>query len=94
MTEYAHQLELSYEARHDKIRLDTLLGLVLEALRTGAWLTLSELRERTGRGSEAGISARIRDLRKFGFTVSRRRRGEAKRGLFEYRLVGGQFRTI
>jgi len=91
----ARQLELSYEPRYDRERLGHLLGCVLDALRTGAWLTLAEMRERTGCGSEAGISARVRELRKMGFVIDRRRRAPApERGLFEYRLVGGQFRTL
>jgi biotin operon repressor len=94
MSEPVRQLEMTFEARHDRERLAHLLGLVLDALRTGAWLTLEEIRTRCGCGSEAGISARIRELRTLGFTVDRRRRHAPTRGLFEYRLVGGQFRTL
>jgi biotin operon repressor len=90
------QLDLTYEPQLDRERLAFLLGAVLDQLRTGAWRTLEELRERIGKGSEAGISARIRELRTMGFVIERRRRpGVAKaRALFEYRLLGGQFRTI
>ena len=43
-------------------------------------------------GTEASVSARLRDFRKAKFggspdAVDRRRRGEAKRGLHEYRLA-------
>jgi hypothetical protein len=55
----------------------------------GAWRTLEEIRSRVG-GSEAAISARLRDLRKDkfgGHIVESRRRGDGSRGLWEYRLV-------
>ena len=73
---------------HDEPRLATLNGLVLEALESGGWMTLGEIREAVGRGSEAGISARIRDLHnKFGKEYEKRRRGAPGDGLWEYRLV-------
>ena len=64
-----------------------------------AWLTLKEIQHVTG-GSEAGISARLRELRRTSastnriyakisecpdpYLVERRRRGDS--GLFEYRV--------
>jgi hypothetical protein len=42
-----------------------------------------------GSGSEAGVSARLRDFRKSDFgghVVNRRRRGECSLGVFEYQL--------
>lgn len=89
-------LELPFEARHDKVRLGTLLADTLDALRSGAWLTLPELAQRIGHGSEAGISARLRELRKIGFRIDRRRRMTVapERGLFEYRLGDGRFRML
>jgi biotin operon repressor len=88
-------LELAFEARHDRERLSTLLESVLNTMRTGRWWTLRELQETVGH-SEAGISARIRELRKMGWTMDRRRRPsvEASRGLFEYKLADGRFRTL
>ncbi len=62
----------------------------------GGWFTLGEIataiyyRFEHKVDSEAGISARIRDLRKAKFgshTVNRRRRGEASRGIWEYQLL-------
>lgn len=35
---------------------------------------------------EASASARLRDLRRAGLTVERRRRGDPKAGLWEYRV--------
>jgi hypothetical protein len=71
----------------DDPRLTTQLALVYRALRGGGWWTLAELAYYSG-GSEAGVSARLRDLRKKkwgGHTVVRRRR---QGGLHEYRMVG------
>ena len=52
----------------------------------GSWWTLKELADKTG-SSEAGISARIRDLRKIkngSYTIESRR---LSGGLWEYRTV-------
>jgi hypothetical protein len=52
----------------------------------GTWRTLEGIRSTVG-GSEAGISARLRDLRKprfGGYGVERRR---VSGGLFEYRVL-------
>ena len=79
----------SIEPELDARRLGRQLGHVLAALRLGGWWTLRELAAVAG-GSEAGCSARLRDLRKArfgGYEVERRRRGDPKRGLFEYRLA-------
>jgi uracil-DNA glycosylase family 4 len=83
----------TYDAEHDEDRLGTLLAEVKTLMLDGAWRTLAEIQLLIGRGSEAGISARLRDLRKekFGaYNVSRRRRDDPKSGLFEYQL-GGEF---
>jgi hypothetical protein len=51
----------------------------------GVWRTLAEIKEAVG-GSEAGISARLRDARRpavGGFIVERRRRGAPAAGLWE-----------
>ncbi len=64
----------------------------------GEWLALHEIAARTRRlfariDSEAAVSARLRDLRRAGWTVDRRRRGGTLR---EYRcrppVVTGQMR--
>src|SRR5687768_865492 len=78
----------TFDRELDGKRLTTLLHKVKAELDTGKWLTLSEIQRVTG-GSEAGISARIRDLRKKAHgshRVERRRRGSAKNGLWEYKL--------
>jgi hypothetical protein len=60
-------------------------------MKDGVWRTLSEIEKVLGVGhSQAGISARLRDFRKEkfgGHTVERRRRGNAAKGLHEYRLI-------
>lgn len=71
----------------DGARLAGQLQRVREIMRDGRWHTLRCLAAQTG-GSEAGVSARIRDLRKprFGAHAIERRR-VADSGLYEYRMV-------
>lgn len=79
----------TYDPKFDRDRMENLLGRVWDALAGFRWWTLAELKTECG-GSEAGVSARIRDLRKprfGGHIVERRRRGDPSRGLWEYRLV-------
>jgi hypothetical protein len=52
----------------------------------GRWWTLSELAERCG-GTEAAISARIRDLRKAKFGGGVVERERVSGGLWRYRVV-------
>lgn len=83
----------TFEPAADGARLAGQLERVLALMRDGEWRTLAEIAAAVG-GSEAGVSARLRDLRKprFGrFWVDRDRRSG---GLFVYRvrppLPGGQ----
>lgn len=79
----------TYEPALDETRLLGQLGQVRRLVSDGEWHTLRELAA-GARGSEAGISARLRDLRKekFGsFTIERRRAGAPSSGCFEYRMV-------
>lgn len=78
----------TFSAALDGERLTTQFHRVEHALSDGRWWTLRDLQQAVG-GSEAGISARLRDLRKQRFggrTVERRR---VSGGLWEYRLVRG-----
>lgn len=76
----------TFDAKLDRPRLKTLGRRVLETLEAGGWWTLSELQLVCG-NSEAGISARLRELRnKFGRTINRRRRGVEERGIWEYQI--------
>ena len=79
----------TYQPVHDSVRLGKQALAVFELMRDGKWRTLREITSAIGGGSEAGVSARLRDFRKekFGaFVVDRRRRGEGENGLFEYQL--------
>jgi hypothetical protein len=70
----------------DGERLAVQLNRVRAVMADGGWHTLAELSERAA-GSEAAVSARLRDLRKprfGGHTVERR---YVERGLWQYRLV-------
>lgn len=78
----------TYSPGHDAERLGTQLVRVLSLMADGQWRTLPEIQSRVG-GSESGVSARLRDLRKERFgahTVDRRRRG-GRGGVYEYRLI-------
>lgn len=79
----------TYEEALDLERLGDQLQAVRRVMLDGRWRTLAELGVAAG-CPEASASARLRDLRKKrfgGHAVERRRRGEGKRGLFEYRLT-------
>ena len=77
----------TYSPELDLARLSSQLERVKAVMLSGNWYTLQELQRLCG-GSEAGISARLRDLRKkhHGFIIERERRGDPKRGLHHYRL--------
>lgn len=81
----------TFDAKLDAERLSKLLGAVLRCMLDQQWRTLGEIHAAINYiGSEASISARLRDLRKpkFGsYTVERRRRGKPSDGLFEYKVV-------
>lgn len=80
----------TYDPKSDEKRLTVQLVAVATIMSDGRWHRLAEIVARIGYGSEAGVSARIRDLRKDkfgGHTVERRRVIPVERGLHEYRLV-------
>jgi hypothetical protein len=63
---------------------------VFDCMKDGRWRTLAEIHANVRGGSEASISARLRDFRKRQWgqnTVNRRRRGEAALGIHEYQLI-------
>ena len=79
----------TYEPEIDHDRLSTQLQAVKMLMADGEWRTLDEI-NLVVPGSVAGISARLRDLRKDkfgGYIVERRRSHIAIAGLFEYRLA-------
>lgn len=72
----------------DAERLNAQQLRVWNVMRDGKWRTLAEISALTG-DPEASVSARLRDLRKDefgGLTIDRRRRGEERSGLHEYRI--------
>lgn len=75
----------TYDAKQDGPRLSGQLDRVRDLMADGDWRTLAEIATAVG-GSEAGVSARLRDLRKdrFGGHVVERKRIDG--GLWAYRL--------
>lgn len=73
----------TYQPSRDFDRLSKQARRVAEVMANGGWVTLSSLSRDTG-DPEASVSARIRDIRKAGFTVERE---YVRRGLWQYRLV-------
>ena len=68
-------------------RLSGQLQAVKSILKDHQWHTLAELAMRVG-GSEAGVSARIRDMRKPNHGAHKIERRHVNNGLHEYRLWG------
>lgn len=79
----------TFDARQDGKRLGTLMDRVIVLMRDGQWRTLAAIRGECG-GTEASVSARLRDLRKerFGSFIVERRRVDGAPGLWEYRVAG------
>ena len=72
----------------DGNRLRTLRDRIRDLMLDGRWRTFSEIQLYCG-GSETGISAKLRDLRKTAYgayAVNRRRRGNPNYGLWEYQV--------
>jgi len=76
----------TYDPEQDKDRLLTQLGRVRDVMFDGKWHTLRELVERCG-GSDASVSARIRDLRKRRFGAYVVESNRVNNGLWAYRLI-------
>lgn len=75
----------TYCPKHDEARLGRQMQAVKDYMLSHEWVTLPQLHAAIG-GSEAGLSARLRDLRKprfGGYTVDRKR---IEGGLFAYRV--------
>lgn len=70
----------------DADRLNRQQAEVFALMRDGTWRTLAEISAAT-HNPEASVSARLRDFRRLGQTVERRRRGDPRAGLHEYRVV-------
>lgn len=83
----------TYEPGHDHARLSRQLTRVEALMRDGRWRTLAALAHIVG-GSEAGVSARLRDLRKPRFGSHTIERQRLKGGLFCYRMKAQTARAI
>ena len=82
----------TFDPHDDGERMASLLDRVRALMDDGKWRTLREIVVACG-GSEGGVSARLRDMRKAqfgGVEVERRRRGDPANGLHEYRVPPGQ----
>jgi hypothetical protein len=80
----------TYESEHDHERLASHLKTIRGLVSDGQWHTPDEITAATGYHQTAGITARIRDLRKpkfGGHTVECRRVGNPRNGVWEYRLI-------
>ena len=78
----------TFDHEIDGDRLNNALGRVYRLMRDGEWRTLKQIAEQCGT-SEAGASARLRDLRKEKFASLGVKAVDAHRvdgGLWEYRV--------
>ncbi len=75
-----------YSAEYDGERLSKQASAVAVAMAGMSWRTLREISRLSG-APESSASARLRCLRKLGCVVDRRRRGDPKDGLWEYRVT-------
>ena len=84
----------AYSKEADRDRLQGQILRVFYVMQDGQWRTLEEIRAAIElahghHDPEASISAQLRHLRKpkfGGYKVDKRHRGDAARGLYEYRL--------
>ena len=79
----------TYEPEHDEARLTSQLERVRQLMSDGRWRTLAHIAQLV-HGSEAGVSARIRDLRKIqhgGYVIERQRHGDPRKGIWLYRMA-------
>jgi hypothetical protein len=77
---------VTFEPAQDAARLTGQLERVRNLMCDGQWRTLSEIAVRVG-GSEAGVSARLRDLRKEKFGAHTVERKRVDGGLWVYRVI-------
>ena len=75
----------TYNSALDQERLGRQLDRVQALMADGQWRTLREIADAVG-GSEASVSARLRDLRKARFGAHEVERLRVAGGLYRYRL--------
>lgn len=83
----------TYCEPRDGARLSSLLERVRDAMSDGNWHTLEWLAKQCG-GTEASVSARLRDLRKGRFGAHIIDRIHLDSGLWAYRMPGPRQMTI
>src|SRR4051812_45812901 len=76
----------TYEPNRDHARMRGQLLAVYTLMLDGRWRTLADI-ERVTSGSQAAISARLRDLRKEKYGSHTVNREHIVEGLFKYQLV-------
>lgn len=84
----------TYQPDLDFNRLSTQLKEVANLMRDGQRRTIAEIKAHGVRGSEAAISARLRDIARplekggrYGWKKGRERRGDPRLGIHEYWFV-------
>lgn len=75
----------TYSPQRDHTRLKGQLAKVFDLMGDGEWRTLRQIQNIVG-GSEAAVSARLRDLRKPKYGANEVLRENVGVGLFRYRL--------
>jgi len=75
----------TFDSVRDGDRLNAQCKRVFDVMIRGEWETLAGLSAKTG-DPQASVSARIRDLRRFGFHIDKE---YVQRGLWRYRMVKG-----
>lgn len=73
----------TFDRARDGKRLNAQAAAVFRLMQDGNWRSLSVISDETGH-PEASVSARLRDLRKAGYTVERQ---HVTRGMWIYRVA-------
>jgi hypothetical protein len=77
---------ITYDSDQDSQRLGSQLFKVRDLMKDGAWRGLGDIAGKVG-GTEAGVSARLRDLRKYRFGQHLVLAKRVSKGYWEYKLV-------
>lgn len=83
----------TYDAEQDHARLKGQLWRVFQLMSDGRFRTLSEIATQAD-GTEASVSARLRDLRKEQYGAREIQRERVEGGLWKYRMVVGDTSLI
>jgi hypothetical protein len=75
----------TFEPERDQKRLENLLKRVERLMSDGEWRTLQMI-SAACRGTEASCSARLRDLKRGGYQLLKRRVGDRTSGLWTYAI--------